>query len=290
MYYLLIGLALVAANGPARPSESYPKPELLIEPAELTARAANVRILDARSRDAYAAGHIPGAVWVDHAAWAKEFGDGQDAAGWSRRVGQLGIEPGTRVVVYDAASSKDAARVWWILRYWGVENASLLNGDWPAWKKAGGKVETKARAVEETRPQLKPTAVRLAAKQQILDLLKQSGTQMVDARSHNEFCGVSETAKRNGSIPGARHLEWSDLVDENTHRFKAAAELTKLFNEAGIDPKRPAVTYCQSGGRSSVMAFALELMGARDVRNYYRSWSEWGNAADTPIDKPAPKK
>ena len=59
--------------------------------------------------------------------------------------------------------------------------------------------------------------------------------------------------------------------------------------EAGIDPKRPAVTYCLSGGRAAVMAFTLELMGGDKVRNYYRSWAEWGNAENTPIEK-APKK
>jgi len=50
-----------------------------------------------------------------------------------------------------------------------------------------------------------------------------------------------------------------------------------------------AVTYCQSGGRAAVMAFTLELMGAKDVANYYRSWSEWGNAEDTPIVRPKKK-
>ena len=50
---------------------------------------------------------------------------------------------------------------------------------------------------------------------------------------------------------------------------------------------RPAVTYCQSGGRAAVVAFALELMGGKQVGNYYRSWSEWGNDPDTPVAKPA---
>jgi thiosulfate/3-mercaptopyruvate sulfurtransferase len=111
----------------------------------------------------------------------------------------------------------------------------------------------------------------------------------VDARSAEEYCGTADTAKRNGAIPGAVHLEWSDTVDK-AGRFKSPEELTKLFREAGIDPSRPSITYCQSGGRAAVMAFALELMGGKDVRNYYRSWSEWGNSEDTPVVKPGPKK
>ena len=54
--------------------------------------------------------------------------------------------------------------------------------------------------------------------------------------------------------------------------------------EAGIDLNRPTASHCQSGGRASVMAFGLELMGAQDVRNYYRGWSEWGNVEDTPVE------
>src|SRR5262249_32147583 len=112
----------------------------------------------------------------------------------------------------------------------------------------------------------------------------------IDARSEGEYCGETKNAKRGGAIPGAVHLEWSDLIDKKTQKFKSPEELTKLFKDAGIDLKRPTVTYCQSGGRAAVMAFGLELMGARNVRNYYRSWSEWGNDENTPIVKPPSKK
>jgi len=97
------------------------------------------------------------------------------------------------------------------------------------------------------------------------------------------------TAKRNGAIPGAIHKEWTEVIDKKTQRFKSPEELSKLFEEAGIDLNKSSVTYCQSGGRAAVMAFALELMGGKSVRDYYRSWSEWGNAEDTPIERPRGK-
>jgi thiosulfate/3-mercaptopyruvate sulfurtransferase len=90
-------------------------------------------------------------------------------------------------------------------------------------------------------------------------------------------------------MPGAKHLEWSDLIDRKTQRFKPAGVLRQLFADAGIDLKQPTVTHCQSGGRSSVMAFGMELMGADNVSNYYAGWSEWGNASDTPVAKPDPQ-
>ena len=111
----------------------------------------------------------------------------------------------------------------------------------------------------------------------------------MDARSAKEFCGDDVRAKRGGAIPGAKHLEWTDLLDPRTGKFKPAPELAKVFADAGIDPSKPTTTYCQSGGRASVLAFGLELMGGKDVRNYYRSWNEWGNDPDTPVATPKKK-
>ena len=111
--------------------------------------------------------------------------------------------------------------------------------------------------------------------------------QIVDARSNDEHCGVdTRDNKRGGAIPGAKHLEWSDLIDQDTHRFKSAAQLSKLFAQAGIDLSRPTASHCNGGGRAAVMVFGLQLMGAPQVRNYYRGWGEWGNADNTPIAVP----
>ena len=282
-------LLLAAAAGRARAGQ-YPAADLLVEAADLAKpHAENFSILDARPRDKYLAGHVPGAVWVDHDAWAKAFDDGQDADAWARRVGALGVSPDTPVVVYDDNRSKDAARIWFILRYWGVKDVRLLNGGWAAWAD-GGKTSKDEPVVQPREVKLAPQEGRLATKGQVLQLLKGEGSQIIDARSSQEFCGEAVTAKRNGAIPGALHLEWSDVIDPKTQRFKSSEELARLFKAAGVSLDRPAVTHCQSGGRASVMAFTLELMGAKDVRNYYKSWAEWGNAEDTPIVKPTPKK
>jgi thiosulfate/3-mercaptopyruvate sulfurtransferase len=269
--------------------DSYPKSDLLIEPVSLSRPqiARQFVILDCRDQKSFAKERIPHARWVDAAAWAKAFKDGQDSAGWGKRIGQLGIEPNSKVIVYDAVSAKDAARIWWILRYWGVKDARLLNGGWKGWQLA-------KLAVEAEKPQ-PPTpakftaasiAKRLVTKQQLLTALKGNQLQIVDARSEREYCGLdSMNSKRAGAIPGAKHLEWIDLIDKETQRFKTPDRLRRLFQDAGIDLQKPSATHCQSGGRSSVMAFGMELMGANDVGNYYASWAEWGNAEDTPIVK-----
>ncbi|MHB8864258.1 MAG: sulfurtransferase [Pirellulaceae bacterium] len=291
MVLLLPGLLLCAAITPQVLGDAYPRAELLVEPAQLAKPEVIEQfvILDARPAEAYQQEHVPTARWVDHAAWEKAFEEGQDVEGWSKRIGQLGLESDSKVVIYDDQGMKDAARIWWILRYWGLSDVRLLNGGWKTWNAEGFPTSNDVAGTivpSEFKAEARPE--RLANKQQVLDLLlDNAGHQVVDARSEKEFCGLDAlNNEKAGSIPGAKHLEWSDLVDQQTHRFKSPDDLRTLFEKAGIDLAQPAISHCQSGGRASVMAFALELMGAKDVRNYYRGWSEWGNASDTPVAVP----
>jgi thiosulfate/3-mercaptopyruvate sulfurtransferase len=281
---LALALAPAAEKGPA-----YAKPELLVEPADLAKPAARKKfvILDARAKKAYTAGHVPGALWVDVAGWGKAFAKGQDKDEWGKRVGGLGIDVGVPVVVYGPAKTPEAARLWWLLRYWGVKDVRLLNGGWEAWQASKGEAEKTENKPTAVTPKLKPQAERLATKEDLLTHLKKGGLgQVIDTRSEKEHCGDDDRAKRSGTVPGSKHLEWVNLLDAKTGRLKTAPAIIKLFEGAGIDPKKPATTFCQSGGRASVMAFTYELMTGKPARNYYRSWAEWGNDDKTPIVKP----
>jgi thiosulfate/3-mercaptopyruvate sulfurtransferase len=284
----LLVLLLIPGGDPK--ADAYARPELLLEPVELARAevAGKFRILDARPRKEFEAGHIRAAVWVDHDAWSKAFAAGQDAAAWAKRLADVGI--GKAVVIYDDQRNNRAARIWWILKYWGIKDVRLLNGGWQGWTNAGHSVSRNDYMYPKRVQALEaPERQRLVSKKQLLDSLPKAKVQIIDTRSEGEFCGTTEKARRNGAIPGARHLEWSDTLDKKSQRFKTAAELKQLFRQAGIDPQRPSATYCQSGGRAAVMAFVLELMGARDVGNYYRSWAEWGNDDNTPITRPKEK-
>jgi thiosulfate/3-mercaptopyruvate sulfurtransferase len=287
--------SIFAQRNWARADEhDYPRSDLLIEANQLAQPdvAANFVILDARPRPKYEHGHVSEARWVDHSAWAAAFDHGRDAGGWSQRIGALGVGAKTKVIVYDDALSRDAARIWWILRYWGVDDVRLLNGGWRAWIDGDKPIETMAASARPVEFVAKARPERLATKERLLKSLGGDRLQIVDARSEREFCGLDKMRnKRAGAIPGARQLEWVDLIDTNTQRFKSAAELRQLFASAGIALDRPTATHCQSGGRSSVMAFGLELMGSKNVSNYYPSWAEWSRATDTPVvtGKPRPK-
>jgi thiosulfate/3-mercaptopyruvate sulfurtransferase len=278
-------LSFVLAVAP----ETYANPGLVIEPVELAKSAADFRILDVRPRNLFDKGHVPGAVWVDVAAWSKAFNvDPDDAAGWAKRLGNAGVDPAKPIVVIGNALN-ESARVWWLLRYWNCTDVRLVNGGWAGYAAAGGDVTTVEAKPAPTTPNLTAHRDRLATKGQLLNALKGKPPQIVDARSTGEYCGTADTAARNGSIPGAVHLEWTEVLDPKTKRFKLPAELKALLAERHIDVNSPAVTYCQSGGRAAAVAFTLELMGGKQVENYYKSWAEWGNAADTPVVKPPQK-
>lgn len=283
--YLCIGLFCLPAL-----SDEYVNKNLLVEPVTLLAwkNSGPVTVLDVRSSEAFAAGHVPGALRVDGNEWAKNFQDGKDEKAWVKRLSALGLTPQSKVVVYDDASNKDAARIWWILKYWGVEDVRLLHGMWTGWKASGQPVTRPNSSESDVKPSefsLATKRDRLATKKDVLDSLSSKSGGIVDARTEAEYSGKNKlTNKYGGCMPGARNLDWAQLVDTKTQRFKSAAELRELFATHKIDLDQPQIAHCQGGGRSSVMNFAMELMGAKKVRNYHASWGEWGNSDDVPIE------
>jgi thiosulfate/3-mercaptopyruvate sulfurtransferase len=174
----IIGGAVVHAD-----DTRYPRDELLVEPAELLTPSGVTRfvVLDAREQKKYADRHVPNARAVDHAEWAKGFGEGQDAAGWSKRIGALGISEDTKVVVYDDNHAKDAARIWWILKYWGVKDVRLLNGGWVGWEKGKHPVEKTIPAWEAVSFKATPASERLATKDELLKSFSAGGLKASSA-------------------------------------------------------------------------------------------------------------
>jgi len=94
----------------------------------------SIRYLDARDQAAFDAGHMPGAARVpvdewDKAAKAADIGFGNTAY-WDAALGSLGVDPSAVAVAYDGGGMTNAARVWFILQYFGI-NCVILNGGWP---------------------------------------------------------------------------------------------------------------------------------------------------------------
>ncbi len=244
----------------------------------------HLRLLDVRSKENYDKGHLPGAVWVDTKAVRSltskpaGFGDGQ---AWQAWITPLGIEADSEILIADGDRQLDAARLWWLLRYLGVEQVGLIDGNVALWQAQGRPVTTEVPKVKPTGFHVRFRKEVIANRDDVATALKEGKGQVVDARTIAEYTGERKSSKRGGHIPTACRLEWSDLVGKDG-RFLGEADLRSKVKGLGLKAGEPIITHCQGGGRASVDAFVLERLGHK-ARNYYLGWSDWGNADDTPV-------
>jgi len=218
---------------------------MLVEPEQLqkNLQQTGLRILDARPQSAYAKGHIPGAVRVDVKSW-QQLGqkvDGfHDAKAWGREVGRLGITFDSPVVVY-GSNLPDTARVWWTLKYLGLRDVSILDGGYALWLKEKRPSDASSPSVKVVDFEPKFQADRLEEIDALKNAVRSGQVTVVDARSKEEFTGQDVRGKRGGHIPGAKHLEWKELLSADG-RFQAPEQLRSLFRQRGIQPEQTAVT------------------------------------------------
>lgn len=277
----------------------YARPEILVEPDWVTEHSSdpNVRIIDCAVVEAYRRGHIPRAVQLPVHYYIKEA----DPAGSDHGVlvmppgefedlmAQLGVGPETTVVTYDDNNALVAARLWWVLNYYGHDKVKVLNGGWHRWLTEGRPVTFHATHAPKASSRFvaRPNAAIYAT----VDLLKgkhaDPGCQVLDARTDGEWDGTNDRGnRRSGRVPEARHLEWLRFVaQDDTRKFLPADAIQALLDEAGISRERPTITYCQGGIRAAHAAFVLTLLGYNDIRVYDGSMREWANREDTAMVK-----
>lgn len=246
-------------------------------------------LLDLRAAEDFAAGHVPGAVHVD--LWGVSLIDTDPAPlrafMWMIHhvLEARGVTATRQVVVYDDKSGVRAARAFWFLEYFGHADVRVLDGGFTAWVAAGLPVTRDVQAATAATWSQEPRADRLATWRDVRDRLAAPGVAILDTRSDGEYFGEVIRANRGGAIPGAVHIEWTHNLGPDG-AFKPAADLRRMYEEAGITPDREVVVYCQGGYRAAHAYLALRLLGFPRVRNYIGSWKEWGDRDDLPIDMP----
>jgi thiosulfate/3-mercaptopyruvate sulfurtransferase len=234
----------------------------------------------------YLAGHIPGAVHLDY---ANDLSD--PATPYAARVappelfarvmGEHGIGDDTIVIAYDAGTIPFAARLVWMLRYYGHDEAYVLAGGYPAWVAAGYPVKTDAPVVAPATftPRVQP--VLRASRDEVLEIAQgRSATQLVETQRDQTY------AQRDRDITGAVRLSGNQLLeDARGGRVADRATLDRLVREAGLDPRARTVVSCGSGVSASGAWLALREAGFDDVAVYDGSWMEWEHDALPSVPK-----
>ncbi len=244
-------------------------------------------LIDAGEALAYRRAHIPGAVGLPHPYLKAEDAPlfVMDAAAVQSIVRRLGVSATSTVVLYDDNASLHAARAWWVFERYGLTGARILDGGFNAWLDEGRPLTSAAPHPAPGDFQVRSDDALSIDADELIDVVATGGTQIWDTRADDEWQGTNTRGNaRTGHVPGAIHLEWRHLVQgPPARRFRPVEEIRQHLIDAGLDPARQTVTYCQSGVRAAFGAFVLRLLGDAPVRVYDGSMNDWTGRADTPL-------
>jgi thiosulfate/3-mercaptopyruvate sulfurtransferase len=287
---VIASTATVASAQQATPSPSptaneYAHPELLTDAKWLRAHLSdpNVRVVALTPADEFAKAHIPGAAQIDWPDLNVTDTSDPSIARWQGEVEQkltaLGITPDSTVVIYDDGTLY-SARLWWVLNQLGHKDAHILNGGLGAWTAAGGETESGPSTVEPAAEPYKgrPNPGVIATLDEVKTTLDDPDFVLVDARTPEEY--------RDGHIPGAINVNFvENALPNNPKYWKSAADLRKLYEDAGVTPDKTVIPYCTTGVRSAATYFTLTLLGYAHVSLYTGSWEEWSQHPELPVEK-----
>ncbi len=261
----------------------------------------DLRILDAtmamagsqgvNTRAEFELGHIPNARFFD----IEEISDlrsnlphmAPPVEKFMSRLRAMGVGDGHQVVIYDTHGLYSAARVWWLFRLMGKTDVAVLDGGLPKWRAEG-------RAIDALPPMIRDRHMTVNRQNQLVKDVTQVAhnaklreAEIIDARAAARFRGEVPEPRaglRAGHIPGSKNVPYSMLLNGNG-TMKDAAQLKAVFEAAGVDLERPAITSCGSGVTAAVLSLALERIGHRNHALYDGSWAEWGMYPDLAIEQ-----
>ena len=242
-------------NLPAMSADTnFTNPHFLADPRWLKSNlgSPDLVIVDLDAEAGYLRGHVPGAVFLDNnyernpeTGWV----DTMPPDRFASVCRNLGIGDDTLVVAYDNNMSLHATRYWWTLSYYGHRNVKVLDGGWRGWVAEDGPIAFD-RSHSSTgalfTPRIDPALI--AGYDDVRAACPIGGNNsdkavIWDTRTTAEFSGAVSRNKRPGHVAGAVHLDWMDLMDRETLRFKSPDELRQLLDGVGITADKAIFAY-----------------------------------------------
>ncbi|MFV2051528.1 3-mercaptopyruvate sulfurtransferase [Aliiroseovarius sp. YM-037] len=259
----------------------------------------DLRILDASwylpdmGRDAraeYDAAHIPGARFFDIDDISDQRSDLPHMAPppekFVSRLRAMGVGDGHQVVVYDGAGLFSAARVWWLFRLMGKTDVAVLDGGFAKWQAEDRPVEDLPPMVRDRHMTVQRQANLVKDVTQVAASTKLGDATIIDARGAPRFRGEEDEPRpglRAGHIPTSVNVPYKSVLNDDG-TMKSPDALTKVFEDAGVDLSKPAITTCGSGVTAAILSLALERTGHRRHALYDGSWAEWGMFNDLNVE------
>lgn len=240
-------------------------------------------------RTDYEAGHIPGALFAD---LVRDFSDTSakfpftkpSAEQFAASLGALGVNNNTHVVCYDGSGTMWATRMWWLLRAFGHDNASVLDGGIKKWTAEGRPTSTEIPAVQPAQFTPNERPERWATKDDVLAAINDGQACVINSLTEEQHAGSTASYGRPGHIAGSVNVSSRGLTEPSTGAYLPLDTLRTRFESAGASSAGRIITYCGGGIAATSGAFVLALLGQENVAVYDNSLSEWGRDESLPME------
>jgi thiosulfate/3-mercaptopyruvate sulfurtransferase len=240
--------------------------------------------------DHWELGHIPGSGFAN---LIDDFKDPQNtrfllpmppAEQFASAMSRLGVGDGMRVVLYDDMVNIWAARMWWMLRAFGFDNAAVLNGGWAKWTAENRQVSTAPPHHPQARFMARPRPELIATKDEVLAAIDRPATCLINSLDSDQYAGRGPNRYgRLGHIPSSVNVSFLGMLDPNTNAYLSPEQLHEQFMAAGVMGKDRIITYCGGAIAASSDAFVLTLLGVDNVAIYDGSLIEWAADPSLPL-------